>query len=460
MSLKHKLKNFALAFGLVASLAAGYLSVSIPTSKPADAILCFSGNQCITNMSATIGTSFLEVVAAKGLMLGGYLIAYLELAAIQWMGIGSADEIGFFPNKVKAVKKTIDATIDTFWFYNLRPSMQAMTEQLGMADAQQALAVIKFNDAAELNRTQMDMQIAEAESRERNKPSENACVAASVSGGMTKASTITRMYNATAPIKAVAGKSAAYPNGYEILARSNNAVGTPAGKGRAADIGARFENMVERYYDPSANGGNAGAAGAPAGPYKNADLDVQGQIFDRPTIDLTDAELELTINDLLVNLAEPFVMDNVDETNIKDSKGEANMLERNSYRAKRQVIFDALYHSIARRAPGSNMGAFIDEIRVAAGFLPPANNNPSHNEIMQTMMSDRFRSGAYAISQVDNPETNSKEMVIQQAFQAMQLNDQLDLLDRYAMVLAARAGENVNESKSMDSQIRNRGTRN
>lgn len=447
MSLKHRLKNLVMAVGIISTLAVGYMSMSVATSNRADAILCFSGNQCITNMASTIGTSFLQVVVMKGLMAGGYMMAYLKLAEVQWTF--------FMKQKIKGVRKTVEQTIDTFWFYNLRPSFQAMTEQLNVADAQQALAVIKFNDAAEANRVKLDVEEAEAESRLRNQPSENACVAASVSGGMARAATITRNYNARAPIVARANASSLNPGGSSILSRSLNATGTPASNGRGADVKARFQNMSENYYDPDSNGGHGGCEGCPPGSVgKNRDLDVQGEIFDKTTIDLTNKTMiENVVNDLLVNLAEPFVLEDLKDPDINDTRVQENMLERNSYHAKRQVIIDALYHPVARRAPGSKMGAFIDELRSAAGFIPPANSNPSHNEIMQVMMSDRFRSGAYAISQVDTPEANSKEMVIQQAFQAMQLSDQLDLLDRYAMVLAASTGENVNDSKNMSPQL-------
>ena len=134
-----------------------------------------------------------------------------------------------------------------------------------------------------------------------------------------------------------------------------------------------------------------------------------------------------------------------------------------SYKAKRQAVYDALYFVVARRAPGSKSGEFLEKMRgIAAGAsgdtpggagVDPAyfapNQNPSRNEIMQVMMAERFRTGSYSVDQVDNPENNGREMVVQQAFMAMQLTDQLDLMDRFSIMLAAEVSENVRASKSL-----------
>ena len=73
--------------------------------------------------------------------------------------------------------------------------------------------------------------------------------------------------------------------------------------------------------------------------------------------------------------------------------------------------------------------------------------SPSHIEIMQALTVERARSGRYALEQIDEPENNRREMVIQQALQIMQMNDQLDLMDRYSLLLAAQVGAEVKEAK-------------
>lgn len=453
MRSQNTIQRWILTLCLAVFLGAGYLAMNLATSHRADAYICFSGDSCSQNLISTFSTSFANVQGMAALQVGGELIAYLYLMRQAWMNS--------INNTTDAAEAKIRQGIDTFWWYNLRPSLQMMTEQLSLANAEQAVAIIKLNDVAEVNRAKLDMEEAEIESKAQTRPAENACVAATVSGGMTKAAAIRTAYGSQAPIMSRAGASSMNPEGSPILARSVNAVGTPAARGRAADAAARFQNMREKYYDPNANDGYGGCPGCPSGSLgANKDLDVAGNIFSKPTIKLTDRDTtEAVINDMIVNLAEPFVLDTIPATAVNSEKGHQQMLDRNSYHAKRQVVYDALYHVVSRRAPGSNMGSFINEIRSAAGFTPPADSNPSHNEIMEAMMNDRFRSGKYSISQIDEPETNSKEMVIQQAFQAMQLSDQLDLLDRYAMIVAARAGDSTSESKKINDGIRSQNIR-
>lgn len=87
-------------------------------------------------------------------------------------------------------------------------------------------------------------------------------------------------------------------------------------------------------------------------------------------------------------------------------------------------------------------------MRKAAGIKDGLiSDNPSHNEIMQAMMSERFRTGKYASGQVDEPENNQREMIIQTAFQLMQMSDQLDLMDRYSLMLAGQVGDQIKRSK-------------
>jgi hypothetical protein len=100
------------------------------------------------------------------------------------------------------------------------------------------------------------------------------------------------------------------------------------------------------------------------------------------------------------------------------------------------------------------MEQFLRPIREASGMdTSYISNNPSHHEVLKVMTSERFRTGQLSIEQIDEPENNAREMVIQQAFQAMMMADQLDLLDRYGLVLAAQVGPQVKDAKPFDTQV-------
>jgi hypothetical protein len=124
------------------------------------------------------------------------------------------------------------------------------------------------------------------------------------------------------------------------------------------------------------------------------------------------------------------------------------MVERDAHRAQRQAIHTALQAVIARRAPGGANGEFLSALRGAAGLTADMfSENPSHNEIMEVMLAERFRSGQYSVSQVDTPQNNARELTVQNAFEVMQNHDMLDLVDLHAMILAVQTGISATESR-------------
>jgi hypothetical protein len=290
-------------------------------------------------------------------------------------------------------------------------------------------------------------------SHREQRPSEQVCVAGTVTGSMTRASTFRRAYEMAATAERA-------PRGSnDTSAASGNAAYKNIGSAMKAD----WQNYVTNYCDQNYNGGASGCPGA-SGTMPGRDLDVTGEIFMKDTIDLkgtTDPNAKQVIDDLLKNIAEPFAKDPVAAGSLDSSKGQQTMLNSQAYRAKRQVIYDALYHIISRRAPGAGTAGgaddeatYLGQIRQAAGLDPSYfSQNPSHNEIMEVMMSERFRTGQYSIEQIDEPENNDREMVVQQAFQAMLLSDQLDLLDRYGLVLAAQASAEVKRDKTSNDEM-------
>ena len=56
-------------------------------------------------------------------------------------------------------------------------------------------------------------------------------------------------------------------------------------------------------------------------------------------------------------------------------------------------------------------------------------------------MTQRFRSGKYSLRQIDEPENNQREQVIEQALQLIQMSDELDLMDHYSLLLASQVSE-------------------
>lgn len=430
MSLFGSIKKALAVVGICAFMLAGYLSLNVATS-------CKSQAQCVCSLCtyAAGGMSVAINLVNTTTTIPGITIATTMITAKFAEAMIAFDMA--VAAKILEVGKNLNDWFDTFWLYNLRPAMQAMTVQLNTADADQSNLIGQYTDSMDANRTNMALMGTEIETHRAMRPSETVCVGATTAGGMARAANIRRAYGASAP--------------RERLNRSGGRQGTPAANGTGADQRARWDDYVANYCDPTINGGAAGCTAAGAiGPGR--DLDVTGEIFEKDTIDVRDANTRKVVDDLLTNIVEPVTMQPIPTETLSGAEGQELWLKAESYKSRRQVLFDAVYYIVARRVPGSDMAEFIEPIRNAAG-LPNSSDNPSHNEVLDALMVDRYRSGQTAVNQVDEPENNSRELVMQQALQAMQMSDQIDLLDRYALLIAARVGKNVNDHSKIEDKI-------
>lgn len=437
MTVFASVKKLLAVLGVVAFMAAGYLSLNVATS-------CKSQAQCVCSLCtyAAGGMSTAITLVNSMTTLPGIGIATARITA-KFVEAMLAFDMAVAA-KIAEVGKNINDWFDVFWLYNLRPAMQAMTVQINTADSDQSNLIGQFTDGFDANRTNMALMGVEIETHRAMRPSENVCVGATAVGGMTSAANFRRAYGTAAP--------------RARLARSGARSGTPAANGPGADQRSRWEDYIANYCQADMNGGASGCAAD--APLAGRDLDVTGEIFMKDTIDVRDANTRKVVDDLLTNIIEPVTMEPVPAQTLNGPEGQETFLKGESYKARRQVLFDAVYHIVARRVPGSNMGTYINPIREAAG-IDPANfsDSPSHNEVMEVMMAERFRAGTIGVNQIDEPENNNRELVIQQAFQAMQMSDQIDLLDRYALILAARVGANVVEHKPFDNKMESRPVR-
>ena len=279
------------------------------------------------------------------------------------------------------------------------------------------------------------------------RPSDNVCVAATVTSGMTRTTAFSRAYNAAAPTERLPRSAN----------RVNAAAGAPVLTSSVEDMNERWKVYLSRYCNQNYNNGAAGCTAMQA--FADQDIDVAGAVFSKDTIDVTNKETRRSLDDLVTNLAEPFIKDPAAPASAQSMAGQTALLEGQAYKAKRQLVYDSLYHIISRRVPGSpdnplapqgsQLKDFIAAIRDGTGELPSTSPNPSRNEVMRALITQRFRNGKYALTQIDEPENNRRQMVIQQALQLMQMNEQLDLMDHYALLLAAEAGQEVRETKGL-----------
>ncbi len=454
-------QKFLVLISLVIFLGAGYLAVNLLTVCPAGAAGCGGavpngGSQGCRNDTCTSGPAASDAGSTFSNIGANIIIPSLIQAEIILSSFISI-QIALFEARIVTALAPIIQEMGgfwgTLWYYNMLPIMQMMTDQLSVPPSAQALSIGQFMDAVNVNHSKEAFKERELETHREMRPSGNTCVAGTIVGGLTRVASFRRAYNASAPI--------------EKLPRSANTIGLPSAKGSANDANDRWQEYITRYCRKDYNNGTPASPGECLvdAPFADKNVDVTGLIFLKDTLDLTNLvtgpDLKRNIDDLITNIAEPFVKEPIPPTVILSPEGEAAILEGESYKAKRQVIYDSLYHVVARRVPGSVDPAmpidplapngYLSLLREAAGVTPPPatviSPNPSHNEIMQALMVERARSGRYALEHIGEPENNRREMVIQQAFQIMQMNDQLDLMDRYSLLLAAQVGAEVKATK-------------
>ncbi|MDD9900230.1 MAG: hypothetical protein OXT65_04560 [Alphaproteobacteria bacterium] len=420
-------KLLFVVFGFFALFTLGYTATSVVTSDQAQAQIpswCF-------NMSCT--SPFTGVAVELGIIMGRtfttgmfYVVGSLSV----YFAVAMAS---FDLQVIQAISATLNKWLDfwnTMWRYNMEPAFQDMTDQLTTMNTDQARAIGSFADMMDKNRAIRKLREEQVRAHRELSPGENVCVAASTMGGLVQASTFSRTYNALAP--------------QDMLRRQH------VGGGSAqADMAGRVARYATRYCDPAENAGITLCPGGPAVPgFIGADLDVAGRVFARDTIDIRDPNVKQAVDDLVQNIAEPFVPDPVPEMSLTGTGGAEAFLQRQSRQAKRQVIYDNLYHIISRRIPGSGLevGTYVNEVRLEAGMDPALLvNNPSRHEVLEVMANERYRTGKYAVRMMTEPEHVERELAVQEGIKSMQMADMLDLMDRYSLLVAARVGDSINK---------------
>jgi hypothetical protein len=465
-------KYFLAVCGFLALFVAGYTATSVVTSCDAQAQACCAGITGTECMGAFTGvTPGLAALFVADILPG---LLYATLSVSVYYAAIMAEFMVYVMEEVGDVTNHWLKWWDTFWFYNFSPALQDMTRQLVVLDADQARAIGAINDMLVRNRTISQRSARESKSHAAARPGENVCVAGTLAGGMVQADTFTRVYNTAAAT--------------EKLGRTGNQQGTPAASGKAAEMLARYNNYVARYCDPNENAGAAGCT--TRAPFAGQDRDVTGMIFQQSTIDLKDPDVKRSIDDLITNIAEPVVRDPMPAGVFESAHGQQYVLENEANKAQRQVIYDTLYHVVARRAPSSDLFPYVAAVHAAAGVpismrrparsgaremaegrgglfgIKPARAQdappmpmdeeepvplpPSKNEVMEAVATEQPATGTASVTQVDEPENAQRQAVVQTGLRTRQLSDLLDLMDRYSLIVAGQVGNELKDSDSND----------
>jgi hypothetical protein len=341
---------------------------------------------------------------------------------------------------------------DTMWWYNLRPALQAMTRQLNVATTQQAEDFQSGMDAFQEDETNLEDMNTDNKNHQRVRVSENACVAATASGGFGRGSGYSRaMRQAWQDDVNADGQNRRYTTG---------ATPRPSALGQAAKVAQDATVFESTFCDPNDNNGqNVCTSGAPGGPitgtapptdkygnsYANADTLVTKNLYNKLTMqvdDPADGPNETKVAKAVVDntMGDP-TGDPIPERVMNSPAGHERWMNRRSYLARYAAIRSVPQLIAGWRMPGSKLGAWIQEIEKDSGV--PAgqgemSDNPSYREIVHAISIDRFNSEKYANNMItDDGEIQMEKLTIS-SFYLMQLRDYYELLEREALTLAVQ----------------------
>lgn len=321
-----------------------------------------------------------------------------------------------------------------WWFYDMWPMLQDRAAQYTVMEMDQARQIGAFIDAQERQKFDMIMSEREIDSNREHRPSNLVCVAGTNAQPMMRARTIAKHF-ATARTR-------------EDILYSGNYDGQPNENGSAQHLTERWNHYCTNYADATSNFSTSGCAALGTTPRE--DLEYARLILLHDTIEYTDTDTALKVEDMKRNMIEPFATDRIPLEVFASTMAKNAWMERRKRRAQRNAAYDAFNFMIARRVPGSGDDTALDEIRTqygmnTASFSP--NDNPSYHEVMKILTSERFKTKEFHMSLLTEPENLERELLNMNALQLVQTSDILDVTDRLNVLMAIQTARTLNGTR-------------
>jgi len=337
---------------------------------------------------------------------------------------------------------------ESWWWYDMRPSMQDMTGQLDTAHVDQARTMGSFFDAEEQNKTQLVLQDKELQAHRDYRPSEQICVAGTQSGGFGGAYAVMRHM-----------RDAREREMNSVAMRRTNSQGE---YGNARLLKQKWTDYVDNFCDVTANSGAVvGVSGCTAnGLLPNADIMVVDTLLNASTIDIrtttpTTTARRIALRRMVDNLVEPNITDLFLPAALETAPGKQAILDRRSLMARRAVARSIPEYIASSRLPGSRVGTWISDLRQSAGISSAPgiiSDNPSYKEVMHAISVEKFTNGRYALSMIDDTAQLKQEKIVLSSLYLMRLRDYYELLERTALSLAVQVSIMVDEVEPMTAK--------
>lgn len=399
--------------------------------------LCTCCKGCVTPCEISGTASGVKTMIYEAFSLS------LEAAAIALENALAMHVDGMVQNlleKVNNIEKNMIEWWSTMWYYNLNPSLRAMTVQVNTANTDLSKNYQSSIDAEQA--TQINAAVQQTEVTTSRVVRDNVCPPAGLTGGAGRGKTFARAMRGGWQKKAIETGS--------------NVAGTPGAGGIGYYLQEKTKTYEAAFCDPEANGGANICGSSVPEEFYNADTQVSKVIYNKLTIPVDDATAtavespsggtmtrgdvyDRAVQENIENMVGSAAMDPVPKAAMDGPQGRELLMDRRSFLAKYNAIRSVPQLMIGQRMPGSQLGQWIQELRQEAGVpIGEISDNPSYREVINALAVDRFNSGKFANGlQVDRAGVEMEKLTMG-TFYLIMLRDYHDLLERTALTLAVQ----------------------
>lgn len=347
---------------------------------------------------------------------------------------------------------------ETMFFYNLKPAMMDMTDQVNSGTADQTRTFQASQDAEDSDRVNVGHMTQQTSDAAKLRLSENgACVGTGSSGGSQ------RQYNLAREAKKSFQKETTFNDAL-------NRRGGAGAKGRAAKAATRSALYEGLFCSATANDGDAACTATPVPGAANADILPSKTIYGSLTIPMHDNTpvggtpppgitnrgdvYEAATKELVNNMTGDPTLEPIPPEALRGAQGIEAFIERRPYAARMAAVRSVPQLGITWRTPGTRLSQMVQELRneggtpgtacattTAAGNEGEAceiSNNPSYKEVMHAISVDRFTTGRYANDMTTSESDIEMEKLTIESFYLMQLRDYYELMERMALTLSVQ----------------------
>lgn len=292
-------------------------------------------------------------------------------------------------------------------------SFKKMTKQLHLAQVQQTHRMGMFMDRQLLVEDKARYQSHINDAYRRYQPSELACQVDSVGPGLSRAYLGSRALNRTLAL--------------ESVGRHNNARGTPAAAGKAADIQHSWSEYRRFFCDPAA--GDPGCDPDLRQPPIGRPTDLPGLLWGpKQTIEPTAENLKL-LRASLRYFVDPIAPNAIAATVGGTLQGKKEVLSRRADQTVVNSIYNTLGAMLSERMGGFS-GVDVGLMRTLGGVpeswtepAPGSSPNASYREISEAVTRDRFNDPEYLLRLIGDPAQIAREQGVLGALKLQTMND-------------------------------------